>query len=46
MNGEAINSAEEFVSILSDSGPGEVVKLKVFRERKTIEVELKLGKKT
>jgi len=46
VNGEPINSAEEFVSILSDSSPGDTVKLKVFRERKTMEIQLKLAKKT
>jgi serine protease Do len=45
VNGDKIDSAEEFVAILSDAGPGEVIKLKVFRERKLVDVDLKLEKK-
>lgn len=45
VNGDRIDSAEEFVAILSDAGPGDVVRLKVFRERKLIDVNLKLEKK-
>lgn len=45
VNGDRINSAEEFSSILSDASPGDVLKVTVFRERKTIKIELKLEKK-
>jgi serine protease Do len=45
VNSERINSAEEFVSILADASPGDLVKLTVFRERKTLNIDMKLGKK-
>jgi serine protease Do len=45
VNGDKINSADEFAAVLSDAAVGEVLKLKVFRERKNIDINLKLGKK-
>lgn len=45
VNSDKINTAEEFVAILSDASPGDVVKLSVFREKKTISVNLKLERK-
>lgn len=44
-NGDHINSVEEFAGILADAAAGDVVKLKVFRERKSIDLSLKLEKK-
>ena len=45
VNGDKISSADEFSAILSDAAVGDVLKLKVFREKKNIEINLKLGKK-
>ncbi|HCA79263.1 MAG TPA: 2-alkenal reductase [Bacteroidetes bacterium] len=45
VNSDRINSAEEFVAILSDASAGDVIKLKVFREKKTMSIDLKLEKK-
>ena len=45
VNGDRVNSAEEFSSVLSDANPGDVLKLKVFREHKMINIDLKLEKK-
>jgi len=45
VNSDRINSAEEFVGILADASPGDIIKLKVFREKKTISIDLKLEKK-
>jgi serine protease Do len=44
-NGDQINSVEELAGILADANSGDVIKLKVFRERKTIDLALKLEKK-
>lgn len=44
-NGAKINSAEDFSAILSDANAGDVLKLKVFRERKVMNLDLKLEKK-
>jgi S1-C subfamily serine protease len=44
-NGAKINSADDFSAILSDASAGDVLKLKVFRERKTMNLDLKLEKK-
>jgi serine protease Do len=44
-NGAKINSAEDFSAILSDASAGDVLKLKVFRERKMMNLDLKLEKK-
>lgn len=45
VNGDKINTAEEFVAILADASAGEVIKLNVFREKKTMSINLKLEKK-
>ncbi len=45
VNGDKINSADEFAAILSDASVGDILKLKVFRERKNVDINLKLGKK-
>jgi len=44
-NGAKINSAEDFSAILSDASAGDVLKLKIFRERKMMNLDLKLEKK-
>ena len=44
-NGSKINSADDFSAILSDASAGDVLKLKVFRERKVMNLDLKLEKK-
>jgi serine protease Do len=44
VNGTHI-TADEFSGILFDASPGDVLKLKVFREKKTIDLELTLGRK-
>jgi serine protease Do len=44
VNGTRI-TADEFSGILYDASPGDVLKLKVFREKKTIDLELTLGRK-
>jgi S1-C subfamily serine protease len=45
VNGDKVNSEEELASILDDANPGDVMKLKVYRDRKTMNVELKLERK-
>jgi S1-C subfamily serine protease len=40
-----VNSEEELASILDDANPGDVLKLKVYRDRKTIAIDLKLERK-
>jgi serine protease Do len=45
VNGAKINSADDFSAILSDATAGDVLKLKIFRERKMMNLDLKLGKK-
>ncbi|HTY37876.1 MAG TPA: trypsin-like peptidase domain-containing protein [Bacteroidota bacterium] len=44
-NGARINTADDFTAILSDASAGDVLKLKVFREKKMINLELTLAKK-
>ncbi len=44
-NGDKTDSVEELAGILADSGPGDVIKMKVFREKKLISVDLKLEKR-
>jgi serine protease Do len=44
-NGDKVNSEEELASILDDANPGDVLKLKVYRDRKTIAIDLKLERK-
>jgi len=45
VNGSAINTAEDFTSILYDAAPGDVLRMKIFREKRTTTLELKLDKK-
>jgi serine protease Do len=44
-NGTRINTADEFSGLLYDASPGDVLKLKVFREKKMIDLVLTLGRK-
>lgn len=44
-NGLKVNATDDFSAILSDATAGEVLKLKVFRERKFMNIDLKLEKK-
>ncbi|MCX6133967.1 MAG: trypsin-like peptidase domain-containing protein [Ignavibacteriales bacterium] len=44
-NGMKVNNADDFSSILSDASAGDMLKLKVFREKKMITLDLKLTKK-
>jgi serine protease Do len=44
VNGDRVNSDQDFIGILVDSSPGESLKLKVFRERKQMDVVLTLGR--
>ncbi len=46
VKGDKINSEEELFAILSDSSPGDVLKLKIYREKKILEVELTLEQKS
>jgi serine protease Do len=43
-NGEKVNSDQDFLSVLVDANPGDTMKLKVYREGKYVEINLKLGK--
>jgi serine protease Do len=45
VNGMRISTADEFSGLLSDASPGDVLKLKVFREKKMISLDLKLDRK-
>ena len=44
-NGTKVNTADDFAAILSDASPGDVLKLRIFRERKMMSLDLKLSKK-
>lgn len=44
VNGEKVNSEFDFVGILADKRAGDILKMKIYRERKTVNLELKLGK--
>jgi serine protease Do len=44
-NGTRVNTADEFSGLLYDASPGDVLKLKVYREKKMIDLDLKLDKK-
>ena len=44
-NNTKVNTADDFAAILSDASAGDVLKLKIFRERKMMNLELKLTKK-
>jgi serine protease Do len=45
VNGTRINTADEFSGLLYDTSPGDVLKLKVFREKKLVDLNLKLDRK-
>ena len=45
VNGMRINTADEFSGLLYDASPGDVLKLKVFREKKMIDLELRLERR-
>ncbi len=45
VNGTKVNSAEDFAAILSDASAGDVLKLRIFRERKLMNLDLRLSKK-
>jgi serine protease Do len=42
VNGDKINSEEDFAGILIDAGPGDILNIKFYRERKTLTVQLKI----
>jgi S1-C subfamily serine protease len=44
VNGDRVNSDQDFIGIIVDSSPGESLKLKVFRERKPMDIVLTLGR--
>ena len=46
IDGDNVNSEEELFAILSDANPGDVLKLKIYRERKLLDLELKLERKS
>lgn len=44
-NGQKINAEDDLTEILIDAAPGDVLALKVYRERKTIETKIKLERR-
>ncbi len=44
VNGEKVNSDSDILSVMTELSPGDILKFKVYRERKTIEVQLKLAR--
>jgi serine protease Do len=42
VNGEKVSSEQDIIALLVDASPGDVLKLQVFRERKTLDLNLKL----
>lgn len=46
VNGEKINSEEELFSLLTDARAGDILKLKIYRDKKITEVPLKLEQKS
>ena len=42
VNGEKVNSDNDILAVMIESSPGDYLKFKVFRERKTIDISLKL----
>jgi serine protease Do len=42
VNGEKVNSEQDIIALLVDASPGDVLKLQVFRERKTLDLNLTL----
>jgi serine protease Do len=43
-NGETVNSKQDLIGVLADASSGEKLNLKVFRDKKLIDVEIVLGK--
>ncbi len=43
-NGEKINSEQDFLGVVVDASPGDVLKIKLYRERKTLDLSLRLEK--
>jgi len=46
VNSQKINDGDDLTQILIDSSPGDVLAMKVYRERKMIDLSLKLDRKT
>ncbi|MEX0737514.1 MAG: trypsin-like peptidase domain-containing protein [Bacteroidota bacterium] len=46
ISGEKINSEEELFAVLNDARPGDVLRLKVYREKKEVQVQLRVEQKT
>ncbi|MBI5463390.1 MAG: trypsin-like peptidase domain-containing protein [Ignavibacteriales bacterium] len=44
INGQKVNNEQDFIGVLVDSSPGDILNVKVFRERRLIEAALKLEK--
>jgi len=43
VNGEKVNSDGDILSVMVDLSPGDILKFKVYRERRTIDINLKLA---
>lgn len=46
ISGEKINSEEELFAVLNDARPGDTLRLKVYRERKEVQVQLRVEQKS
>jgi serine protease Do len=46
INNEKINSEEELFALLNDARPGDVLRLRIYRERKTVEVQLRVEQRS
>ncbi len=46
INGQKMNSGDDLTQILIDASAGDVLKMKVYRERKTIDMSLKLDRRS
>ena len=46
ISGEKINSEEELLAVLNDARPGDTLRLKVYRERKEVQVQLRVEQKS
>lgn len=42
VNGEKVVNEEDFLSVVIDASPGDILKLKVYRERKSLDLDLKV----
>ncbi|MGB2867008.1 MAG: trypsin-like peptidase domain-containing protein [Bacteroidota bacterium] len=42
VNGEKVVNEEDFLAVVIDASPGDVLKLKIYRERKPLDLELKV----